>query len=159
MRIGIFVDISNLYHTCIRKYDRKVNFRKLLHLLFDKKEDTVSKSICYGVGSTHNEKFINYLKSVGFQEINMKKPKAFDDGTTKADQDSQIIADIARYMDEFDRLILVSADGDFAPILQLAKDRGKHICVVGCGISFELSNIAHSWWEVPETILETDKTA
>lgn len=158
MRVGIFVDISNLYHTCNRKYGRKVNFRKMLKLLIEEK-DSISKSICYGVGSTHNEKFINYLKSVGFRDVNIKKPKGFSDGSMKADQDSQIIADIARYMEDFDRLILVSADGDFAPILQLAKDRGKHVCVFGCGISFELSNIAHSWWEVPETILETDKTA
>ncbi len=156
MRVGVFVDISNLYHTCQRKYGKKVNFRKLLGLLIEK--DEVTKSICYGVGSSHNNAFISYLKSAGFQEINIKKPKSFSDGTIKADQDSQIISDIARYMDDYDRLVLVSADGDFAPILQLAKDRGKHVCVFGCGISFELSNIAHATFEVSEAILETDKT-
>jgi uncharacterized LabA/DUF88 family protein len=157
MRVGIFVDISNLYHSCMRKFGRKVNFRKMLELLLEPK-DTVTHSICYGVGSSGNVKFFNYLKNVGFQEINIKQPKSFSDGTTKADQDLQIASDIMRYIDDFDALILVSADGDFAPILQLAIDKGKHVCVFGCGISFELTKIAHHWWEVPESILETDKT-
>ncbi len=155
MRIGIFVDISNLYHTCMRKYGRKVNFRALSKLM-DAGE--ITHSICYGVGCSGNEKFINYLKSVGFRGVNIKKPKAFSDGSVKADQDLQIASDVMRYINDYDVLVLVSADGDFAPILQLAKDKGKHVSVFGCDISFELKNVAHSWREISEAMLETDKT-
>lgn len=157
MRVGVFVDISNVYHTCLRTYGRKVNFKKILAHISSK--EAVVKCIGYGVASTNNDKFINYLHSTGFKEVNVKKPKAFSDGSMKADQDLQIASDILRYVDDYDVLALVSADGDFAPVLKLCKDKGKRVVVVGCGISFELINIADVCTEITEAMLESDKTA
>lgn len=151
-RLALFVDVGNLYHTCIRKFNKKVNFKKLFE--FCTTDAKVTHAIAYGVGASNNRNFKRCLYEAGFKKVDFKTPKAFADGSKKADQDPKIFADIFRYLDDYDVLVLCSADGDFADILQIASERGKSISIVGCGISHELKAIADFCWEIGDNLLE-----
>lgn len=151
-RLALFVDVGNLYHTCIRKFNKKVNFKKLFD--FCTRDSKVTHAIAYGVGASNNRNFKRCLYEAGFKKVDFKTPKAFSDGSKKADQDPKIFADIFRYLDDYDVLVLCTADGDFADILQIAAERGKTISIVGCGISHELKAITNLYWEIGEDLLE-----
>lgn len=153
-RIAVFADVGNLYHTCIKKFNRKVNFKKLLEWC----NIGNSIAIAYGVSSTNDKGFKKCLYDAGFKEINFKTPKVFSDGTKKADQDGQMMTDIFRRIEEFDTIILCSADGDFAPCLQLCRERGKEVIVIGCEISHELKDVAIAFQEIGEDFLEPNTT-
>lgn len=149
--VGIFLDVGNLYHTCKTKFGRKINFQKLYD--FCTSGNITPVAIAYGVGAAKNKGFKQVLLSAGF-EVNFKTPKTFADGTKKADQDLTIAADIFRNMKQFDTIVLGSADGDFAPVLQLCNDIGKKTFVIGCGISHELKEVANGYQEIGESLLE-----
>lgn len=151
-RVGIFVDVGNLYHTCLRKFNKKINFKKLVS--FCCAGGIVKHAIAYGVGASNNRNFKKCLYDAGFLKVDFKTPKLFSDGTKKADQDLTIAADILRYIDDYDVVVLCSADGDFAPILKLCADKGKQTIAVGCEISHELKEIAQAWWEIGDDLLE-----
>ncbi len=156
-RIGIFFDTGNVYHSCLRKYNRKVNFRKLHD--FAACAQTVICAIAYGVGSINNVKYVRCLVDGGFAEVNIKKPKCFVDGSKKADQDLTIASDVFKFLEQLDVVVLITADGDFAPVVKLCRERGKHVVVIGCTISFELKEVANQCFEIGEELLETPEAA
>lgn len=153
-RIGVFVDVSNLYYCIGKKYDyRKLDYRKYLDFIGDLGE--IVKSIAYGSQMSDEAiGFIHCLEKVGFQ-TKFKPVKTYSpDSRRKADWDVGIAMDIVRMVDRFDMLILGTADGDLEPVVKWATEQGVDVIVLACGVSRELKTRATKYIEIPESLLE-----
>jgi uncharacterized LabA/DUF88 family protein len=58
-----------------------------------------------------------------------------DDGTTKrkANCDVDMAFHLMKEKNNFERVIVLSGDGDFLPVLKYLKDRGKEVIILGRG--------------------------
>jgi uncharacterized LabA/DUF88 family protein len=73
--------------------------------------------------------FIRMLNRNGYQVV--RKPvKVFADGNTKADLDIELAIDMLTLADRCDRMILVSGDSDFVPVVRAVGQRGVRIHVI-----------------------------
>lgn len=158
-RIGVFVDVSNLYYCIKKKYNgRKLSYKKYLDYVKDL--GTVVKATAYGCRINDEAKgFIFCLKETGF-ETKFKTVKTFSRDTgvqRKADWDVGIAIDIVRTIKEFDMIVLGTADGDLEPVVDWCMENAVDVIVVACGISRDLKKRATEFIEIPESLLEDKK--
>jgi uncharacterized LabA/DUF88 family protein len=155
-KIGIFVDVSNLYYCIGKKFNnRKLDYGKYMQYIKDLGQ--VEIAIAYGAQVKNQaNKFLYALQKVGFK-TKYRSPKAFvDNGTIrkKADCDLQIAVDIVNYINDIDMLVLGSADGDFTPIVKMAIENNVTVIILACHISGDLKRTASEFIEIPESLLE-----
>lgn len=158
-RIGVFVDVSNLYYCINKKFEkRKLDYRKYLAYVKDLGE--VTRAIAYGCHVNDEAKgFIHCLRETGYQ-TKFKAVKSYHGETglrRKADWDVGIAIDIVRMIDRFDMLVLGTADGDLEPAVEWCMSQGKDVLVLACGISKDLKERATEFIEIPESFLEDKK--
>lgn len=158
-RIGVFVDVSNIYYCVGKKYEyRKLDYRKYLEFLQDFGD--LIKVIAYGSQMSNEAAgFIHCLEKIGFQ-TKFKAVKSYineQELRRKADWDVGIAMDIVRMIDRFDMIILGTADGDLEPVVDWAIRRGVDVVILACGISRDLKERATKYIEIPESLLEDVK--
>ena len=86
----------------------------------------------------HLQRIRFYLKLEKFgYELHLKPVKLYeqDDGTTKrkANCDVDMTFYLMKEKDSFDKVVILSGDGDFLPILKYLKEKGKEIIVLARG--------------------------
>lgn len=78
-------------------------------------------------------KFYRDLKKFGY-ELRIKPTKVFKGAegvtTTKANCDVDLTFDMMRYMSQYNEAVVLSGDGDFAPIVEYLKSKHKKITVL-----------------------------
>ncbi len=128
-RVGVFVDIQNMYYSARALYNKKVNFKAILEAAVNNRQ--LVRAIAYGITTeeAHEEEFHEALAKQGF-ELKNKPLQTFLGGQKKGDWDVGIAIDILRLEPKIDVAVLVSGDGDFIPLVSFAKDRGLRIEVV-----------------------------
>ena len=116
-RVGIFIDIQNLYHSAKNLYNSRVNYKELVrYLLADRK---LIRAIAYVVKTESTEgesSFFDALKEAGL-ELRMKDIQIYADGMKKADWDIGMAIDAVRLASSLDAVILVTGDGGFIPLI------------------------------------------
>ena len=149
-RLGVFIDLSNLYYCVGKRYRRKVDYRKYMSFLADL--GSVALATAYGA-QIKNEacQFIEALHKAGIKH-KYKQPKTFANGVRKADWDIGICIDIIESMQEWDTLVLGSADSDMLPLAEHIHKAGKKIIFFATGIAKELHQ--YPCIEIPESVLE-----
>ena len=122
-RIGVFVDVQNMYHSAKNLYKKRVNFRELLKLATANRE--LVRALAYVVKSdTPEEKsFFDALEKSGF-ELKMKDLQIFPGGMKKADWDVGLAVDAIKLSKQLDVVIIVSGDGDFEPLVEYLQFNG-----------------------------------
>ncbi|PIS40563.1 MAG: hypothetical protein COT26_02690 [Candidatus Kerfeldbacteria bacterium CG08_land_8_20_14_0_20_43_14] len=133
-RIGVFVDLSNLYHTARRIHGARPNFGNILEAAVNGRK--LIRAFAYGITSptSEEEKFLESLTKVGF-ELRMKDLQVFADGTKKGDWDVGITVDALRYAKKLDVAVLVTGDGDFVPLAQALQHEGVRVEGIAFGES------------------------
>jgi hypothetical protein len=143
--VAILLDQANLAATAAAVYRRKVNFAALHDLL--RAGRPVVKALAFVVdnGGTAFEAFCDTLRKSGW-ELRVKKPKVFADGQTKADWDMGIAMEAVALKGQADTMILVSGDGDFAPLVRQLQRWGHRVEVAAFseGLALDLINTADS---------------
>ncbi len=116
-RIGVLVDVSNMYHSAKNLYNRRVNFQQILtKAVADRK---LIRATAYVINSDNNEDemaFFEALSQQGF-EVKMKGLQTFAGGSKKGDWDVGIAIDAIKLADKLDVIVLVSGDGDYLPLI------------------------------------------
>ncbi len=115
-RVGILVDVSNMYHSAKNLYNRKANFREILaKAVADRK---LIRATAYAIRTENKEEapFIDALGQQGF-EIKLKDLQIFAGGAKKGDWDVGIAIDAIKLADKLDVIVLVSGDGDYLPLV------------------------------------------
>jgi uncharacterized LabA/DUF88 family protein len=155
-KIGVFCDVSNLYFCIGKKFNhRKLDYQGYLSFIEDLGEVVLANA--YGA-QVDNEAvgFITALKKIGYT-CKFKKPKEWINGDKikrKADHDVNIAIDIVDAVDDFDIVVIGSADSDLAPVVRWVMNKGKKVVIFACGIAKELRNTATKSIEVIESQLE-----
>ena len=115
-RVGVLVDIQNLYYSAKVLHKKKVNFGELLKTgVGDRK---LIRAVAYGIRTMEGleEKFFEALGKQGF-EVKTKDLQIFPGGAKKGDWDVGITVDAIKMSKSLDVIILMSGDGDYIPLV------------------------------------------
>ncbi|OGF31930.1 hypothetical protein A2533_00640 [Candidatus Falkowbacteria bacterium RIFOXYD2_FULL_35_9] len=116
-RLGMLIDIQNLYYSAKVLHKKKVSFTNVLkEAVGDRK---LIRAVAYGIRTAekHEENFLNSLELAGF-EVKTKDLQVFPDGTRKGDWDVGIAVDAIKLAQSLDVIVIASGDGDFLPLVE-----------------------------------------
>lgn len=159
-RVGIFIDIQNLYHSSKNLFQARVNYKELMKELIAGRK--LIRAIGYVVKteSTAGESsFFDALEKSGI-ELRMKDIQIFPGGMKKADWDVGMAVDAVRMADSLDVIILVTGDGDFVPLVDYLKwglGKGVEVAAFGRSASGRLKEVAEEFIDLgnnPKVILK-----
>ncbi len=133
-RVGVLIDVQNLYHSAKNLYGARVNFREILKLAVSKRN--LIRAFAYVVRTKTGEEkaFHEALSKLGI-EMRTKDLQEFYGGAKKADWDVGLAVDAIKLASNTDALVLVSGDGDFVPLVEYLKNQGKRVEVLAFGRS------------------------
>ena len=134
-RVGVFVDVQNLYYSAKNLYKAKVNFGQVLRGAVAGRK--LVRAIAYVIKDDIMEEknFFDALAKIGY-EVKSKDLQTFAGGAKKGDWDIGIAMDMIELANKLDTLVLVSGDGDFVDLLQhLRRAMGCRIEVMAIGPS------------------------
>ena len=128
LRVGIFVDVQNIFYAA-KSFNARLDFEKLLELSVGKRR--LIRAIAYVVQSpdVDQSNFISMLQQKSY-EVKRKDLRQRSDGSAKGDWDMGMAIDIMRFVDKLDVVVLVSGDGDFVPLVDLVKTLGPRVEVI-----------------------------
>lgn len=132
-RVGVFVDVANMYHSAKNLYGAKVNFQEVLKTSIAGRK--LIRAVAYVIKSDSEEErgFFGALDNQGF-EVKAKDLQVFAGGAKKADWDVGIAIDAIKMADKVDSIILVSGDGDYVPLVKyLQENKGCQVEVLAFG--------------------------
>jgi len=133
-RVGVLIDVQNMYHSAKNLYSSRVNFREILKTaVADRK---LIRAIGYVVTTESGEEkaFLEALTKVGI-EVKSKDLQIFPGGMKKADWDVGMAVDAIQLSQKLDSVVLVTGDGDFLPLVEYLKAQGQHVEVIAFGKS------------------------
>jgi uncharacterized LabA/DUF88 family protein len=133
-RVGVFVDVQNMYYSAKNLYNSKVNFVEILRLAVSQRK--LIRAIAYVIKADVEEEssFFEALDNIGY-EVKSKDLQVFYGGHKKGDWDVGIAMDIMRLASKLDAVVLVSGDGDFSDLLEHASALGCRTEVIAFGRS------------------------
>lgn len=150
-RVGVFVDVQNMYYSAKNLYDAKVNYAKIL-------KDGVAgrrliRAFAYviraDIGSEKD--FFDALTNQGY-EVRAKDLQTFYGGAKKGDWDVGLCMDAIRLMQKIDVLVLVSGDGDYVDLLDYARSQGVRTEIIAFG-----KTTSNKLLEEADQIIDLDK--
>lgn len=114
-RVGVLVDVSNMYHSAKNLYNKKVNFKEIL------KEAVAGRKLIRATAyviKTETEEEMHFFEALSQQgfEVKMKDLQIFNSGVKKADWDVGITVDAIKLGNKLDVIVLVTGDGDYLPL-------------------------------------------
>lgn len=133
-RVGVFVDVQNLYYSAKALYSHKVNFDEVL------KEAVAGRKLVRAIAYTikadmpEEQSFFDALGSIGF-EVKSKELQTFVSGQKKGDWDVGVAVDVLKMAPKLDAIVLCSGDGDYSELLHHAKAEGCRAEVISFGKS------------------------
>lgn len=132
-RVGVFIDVQNLYYSAKNLHGKKVNFGNIVKEAVAGRK--LIRAIAYVVRTESKEEqpFFEALYNLGI-ETREKDLQIFSTGMKKADWDVGLAVDAIRLSPSLDAVVIVSGDGDYLPLVEyLQKSSGKQVEVVAFG--------------------------
>lgn len=128
-RIGIFVDIQNMYYSAKNLYNGKVDFEGLLDKAGQNRK--IIRAIAYAIESDtpDEENFFDLLEDIGY-EVKKKPLKVYYGGAKKGDWDMGIAIDAMKLSHKLDVVCLVTGDGDFVALVNHLRANGVRVEVL-----------------------------
>ncbi|MFH1253186.1 MAG: NYN domain-containing protein [Candidatus Uhrbacteria bacterium] len=128
-RVGIFIDTQNMYYSARNAFGRKVNFGNIVKEAVGERK--LVRAVAYVVSTKTDEErtFFGALQNLGI-ETKEKELVQYESGQKKADWDVGLTMDIVRMLDMLDVVVLVSGDGDFEPLVDYVRNRGRIVEVM-----------------------------
>ena len=161
-RVGVLIDVQNLYHSARNLYQARANFREILKLAVSNR--SLIRVFAYVVRTKTGEEkpFFDALIKLGI-ETRVKDLQEFYGGMKKADWDVGLVIDAVRIAPSVDTLVIASGDGDFISLVEYLKNQGKRVEVIAFGksSSSRLKEVADEFIDLeknPEKYLLKAKT-
>ena len=128
-RVGVLVDVQNMFYSAKSLYNAKLNFEKLIDMAVRGRQ--LIRAICYTVNNPDIDQsgFNDMLKTHGY-EVKAKEMRVRADGSVKADWDMGIAIDAINLSEKLDILVLVTGDGDFIDLVKHCQSRGVLVEVI-----------------------------
>ncbi len=121
-KVGVFVDVQNIYYTTRDVYHRQFDYRKLWKQLSDIGTIVVANAYAIDKGNLGQGKFQSALAHIGFK-VKLKPFISRQDGSAKGDWDVGLAIDVLEYSESLDTVVLLSGDGDFDLLLSKIKSK------------------------------------
>ncbi|MBZ1348971.1 MAG: NYN domain-containing protein [Candidatus Liptonbacteria bacterium] len=135
-RVGIFIDVQNLYHSAKNLYGSRVNYKELVkNLLAGRKLVRILAYVVRSDSQTGEGYFFEALSKSGI-ELREKEIQVYATGVKKANWDVGMAVDAIRIVNSLDVVILVTGDGDFVPLVEYLK--------WGCGKIVEVAAFSNT---------------
>lgn len=133
-RVGVLIDVQNLYHSAKNLYQARVNFREVLKSAVSQRN--LIRAFAYVVRTKTGEEkpFFDALTKLGI-ETRVRDLQEFYGGMKKADWDVGITIDAVKIAQSCDAIVLASGDGDFLQLVEYLKNQGKRVEVMAFGRS------------------------
>lgn len=154
-KIGIFVDVQNIYYTCRQALNAKFDYNKFWAEVTRDRELVCAYAYATDRGDKKQIEFQNILRAIGFN-VQLKGVLKRRDGTSKADWDVGIALDVYEQAPLCDTIILASGDGDFGILLDRIRERFKtksEVYGVRALTSNQLIGPAERFIEIDEKLL------
>lgn len=134
-RVVVLIDVQNMYHSAKNLYKKRVNFKEVL------KAATAGRELIRAIGyvirteSGEERSFFEALEKIGI-ELKIKDLQIFPGGMKKANWDVGLTIDAVRLAElVIDAIVLVTGDGDYVPLVEYLKGKGRQVEVVAFGRS------------------------
>ena len=133
-RVGVLVDVQNMYYSARALYSSYVNFGNLL------RESTADRQLirafAYVVRADipKQKEFFTALEATGY-ELRVKDLQEFPGGMKKGNWDVGIAVDAIGLSNKLDVVVLVTGDGDFVDLVEFLQNQGVLVEVAGFGRS------------------------
>ncbi len=133
-RVGVFMDVQNMYHSAKNIYHARVNFKEILKTAVANRK--LIRAIAYVVTTETGEEkaFLEALAKSGI-EVKSKDLQIFPGGMKKADWDVGMAVDAISLSSKLDSIVLVTGDGDFVPLVEYLQSQGQQVEVISFGKS------------------------
>lgn len=152
MNVGVFLDLANLYYQSKRRYNKKIDYKKLYSFMAD--FGSIELAHAYGSQRDNEAKdFIRKLQRIGFRTI-YKKVRELENNIYKSSWDVGLTIDVVRDLGRFDTVILGTGDSDFIPLVNYIKEQNKLVYIVGVDISKGLKDRATDYLSIPSFCME-----
>jgi uncharacterized LabA/DUF88 family protein len=153
-KVGVFVDVQNMFYSAKHLYQRKISFDALLQKIVAGR--ALVRAIAYIVQTPEIDQgsFIHFLTQNGY-EVKSKELKKRPDGSAKGDWDMGIAIDTISMQERLDVVALVSGDGDFCDLVRHLKARGVRVEVYAFpgSLSEELRLVATEFVVLDSSVL------
>ena len=122
-RVGVFIDVQNMYYSAKNLYNCRVNFGNIVETAVADRQ--LVRAIAYVVraGVPEEQAFFDALIKLGI-ETKEREVQVFLGGAKKADWDVGMVVDAIRLSPKLDVVVLVSGDGDFIPLVEYLQNMG-----------------------------------
>lgn len=149
-RVGVFVDVQNMYYSARNLFQKKVNFGEILKEAVNNRQ--LVRAIAYVIkAEVEQEKsFFEALSKQGF-EVRSKDLQTFAGGSKKGDWDVGLAMDVLKIGSKIDVVVLVSGDGDYVDLIRYVKEViGARFEVIAFGetVSGRLLEEAHQFTDL-----------
>lgn len=150
-RVGILIDVSNMYYSAKVMYQKKVNFKAILEEVVG--DRSLIRAIAYVIKADIPEEtnFFEALEHIGY-EVKTKDLQVFYGGNKKGDWDVGIAIDAIKLAPKLDVVVIVSGDGDYVPLVEYLQSIGQKVEAVAFGRSASGKLI-----EATDSFLDLDK--
>lgn len=131
-RVGVFIDVQNLYYSAKNLYGQKVNFGAVVQEAVAGRK--LIRAIAYVVRTETKEEvpFFEALYNLGI-ETREKDLQVFSTGMKKADWDVGLTVDAIRLAPSLDAVVIVSGDGDYLPLMEYLQSMGRQVEIIAFG--------------------------
>lgn len=128
-RVGVFVDVQNMYYSAKNLYSSFVNFGKILEEAVHGRKLIRANAYVVEAGLPDENNFFKALQEQGFR-TKSKQLQIFAGGHKKADWDVGISIDAIKMSKQLDVVILVTGDGDFVPLVEYLQYHGVLVEII-----------------------------
>ncbi|HEY3175389.1 MAG TPA: NYN domain-containing protein [Candidatus Polarisedimenticolia bacterium] len=124
-RVGLFVDVQNMYYAA-RQLNARLDFAALMSVAT--RDRRLIRAIAYVVQNRDIDQsgFLAMLQQRNY-EVRRKDLRVRHDGSSKGDWDMEMALDILRLAPDLDVVVLVSGDGDFSPLVTQIRTLGPEV--------------------------------
>jgi len=133
-RVGVFVDVQNMYYSAKNLYNGKVDFKKLLDSAVMNRDLVRASAYVVQADTPDEDDFFEALRNIGY-EVKIKQLKEFYGGEKKGDWDLGMTVDMVQQAKKLDTVVLVTGDGDFAVLVDHLRSMGTRVEVMSFGRS------------------------
>lgn len=133
-RVGVFVDVSNMYYSARALYQSRVNFQAILEEAVGERQLVRALAYVIKAEAPEEQAFFDALTKQGW-EVRQKDLQVFVGGAKKGDWDVGIAMDVLRLAPKLDVVVLVSGDGDYAELVKYVKALGTRVEAMAFGPS------------------------
>lgn len=133
-RVGVFVDVQNLYYSGRHLYSSYVNFGAVLEHAANGRQNILALAYVVKAEIPKQEDFFKALRHAGYT-LKSKDLQIFPGGLKKGNWDVGMAVDAIAASSRLDVIVLVTGDGDFVDLVEFLRSQRVRVEVLTFGKS------------------------